>query len=338
MLATARQLEILDLRHFSAPALRPLLREQAALWERRLLWDYSRSVELLLEYVDSRSLTGYVALRGGRVAGYTFGVSEATKAVLGDVYAFGEAETRSNPVCDRLVDHLLETLQATPGLHRIESQLLLFPDGALHSTLVARGMRPFPRLFMVCPTSTAQLGPQPHAPLDSGISSGAAAAALPLPRTERWQPEAFAAAAALIHESYAGHMDSNINDQYRTLGGAQRFLHNIVHFPGCGVFDPSASWLLYQPRTGALEALILCSRVRHDAVHITQICVRPAFRGQGLGRGLLRHCLQQLALNGIRTVSLTVTEANTGARRLYEEQGFRTQHRFEAWVWDKARG
>src|SRR5579875_3747407 len=155
MFAPARQLEVLDLRHFSAPALRPLLQEQVAVWERRLLWDYSRSVNLLLEYIDGRSLTGYVALKSGRVAGYSFGVCEASKAVLGDVYAFGEGERRDNPVCELLLEHLLETLQATPGVERIESQLLLFPDGALHGPFGSRGMQPYPRLFMVADLTSA---------------------------------------------------------------------------------------------------------------------------------------------------------------------------------------
>src|SRR5579875_2827028 len=118
MLATSAQLEVLDLRHFSAAALRPLLEEEAAVWQRRLLWDYSRSIELLLGYVNSRSLTGYVALKQGRVAGYGFGVCEAAKAVLGDVYAFGEGERAANPVCEALLEHLIETLQATPGIAR----------------------------------------------------------------------------------------------------------------------------------------------------------------------------------------------------------------------------
>ena len=38
-------------------------------------------------------------------------------------------------------------------------------------------------------------------------------------------------------------MDSEINDQYRTLSGSLRFLNNIVRFPGCGTFDPEGSFV-----------------------------------------------------------------------------------------------
>ena len=320
MFASARQLEVLDLRHFGASALRPLLLDEAALWERRLLWDYKRSIQMLLEYVDSRSLTGYVAMRGGRVAGYAFGVCEATKAVLGDVYAFGEGEQLDNPVSELLLHHLLETLQATPGIDRIESQLLLFPDGALYEPFTSCAMRAYPRHFMVCDLPV----PLPSVPTPpSGY------------QPERWQPESYVPAAALIHQAYQGHTDSEINDQYQTLTGARRFLHNIVHFPGCGIFDATSSWVLRDPGSGELVGVVLCSRVRSDAAHITQLCVRPGTRNRGLGSMLLGHCLAQLEAHGMRTVSLTVTENNRGARQLYERFGFGTLHRFEAWVWNK---
>ena len=323
MFAAQTKLEILDLRHFSSPALRPLLEEQAAKWERRLHWNYLRSIELLLEYVDNRSLTGYVAPQRGRVAGYAFGVCEAAKAVLGDVYAFGEGEQRANPVCDQLLTHLVETLQATPGVDRIESQLLLFPEDALRGPFRESGFRAYPRCFMTC-----DLDGSPALP-PSTIPRGL--------RLERWQPELYLPAAALIHAAYLGHTDSEINDQYRSLFGAQRFLHNIVNFPGCGVFAAADSAVLRDERTGALVGMVLCSRVREDTAHITQLCVRPGVRGRGLGKLLLSHCLAHLARKGTRGVSLTVTEDNLGARRLYAQHGFHVLQRFEAWVWEKRR-
>lgn len=329
-----QHVEILDLRHFSGVALRPLLEQEAEVWERRLVWDYSRSIDLLGEYLDNRSLTGYVALQGGKIAGYIFGVCEASKAVLGDVYAFGEGEQQTNPICAILLEHMLETMQATPGIDRIESQLLLFPEGALQGPFLTHDLHPHPRCFMLstlAPTKAA-------VPLD-GHAPASPRRDLPQAQDtshlERWSADAYDEVAALIHEAYIGHADSEINDQYRTLAGARRFLHNIVHFPGCGVFDAAGSWLLRDPRTGALQGAILCSRVQNDAVHITQLCLRHRERGRGLGHLLLSHCLAELAANGARTVSLTVTESNTRARRLYEQHGFKTLHRFEAWVWNK---
>jgi len=321
--SASAQLEVLDLRHFNAAQLRPLLKEEAARWEHRLRWDYSSSIELLLEYLDGRVLPGYVAMYSGKVTGYTFGVMEGAKAVIGDAYAFGETEGLSNPVCETLLHHLIEMLQATPGIDRIESQLLMFPVGALAGPFLSRGFRSYPRLFMIGDV-TAAAGVDEIVALPAGL------------RLEAWQPEFYDAAAELIHRSYVGHMDSGINDQYRSVHGSLRFLHNIIRFPGCGAFDAGNSWVLRDERTRLPQAMLLSSRVREDVGHVTQLCVLPALRGLGLGRMLMQQAARVLAKRGGTALSLTVTEANDVARRLYDELGFKTLHRFEAMVWDSS--
>ena len=79
--------EILDLRHFAAPVLRPVLEAEGELWAARLHWDYQASARLLMQYLDNHMLPGYAALSSGRVVGYVFCVYEETKAVIGDVFA-----------------------------------------------------------------------------------------------------------------------------------------------------------------------------------------------------------------------------------------------------------
>src|SRR6266702_8171206 len=106
-MASGLSLEILDLRHFAAPMLRPVLEAESAVWRERLNWDYLASAKLLLQYLDSRSLPGYVAVDAGKVAGYIFCVYEDTKAVIGDVFAFPEGlsgELREATNCFRVVD------------------------------------------------------------------------------------------------------------------------------------------------------------------------------------------------------------------------------------------
>ena len=315
-------IEILDLRHFAAEQLRPLLTDQARRWDQRLRWDYSQSAELLLEYIGNRVLPGYVAVRDRAVIGYTFCVFEAAKAVIGDAYAFGEGESLENPVCDTLLTHLIETLQATPGMERIESQLLMFPSGAL-PPFHNKGFLAIPRLFMGLPLASAAAEPRPETRLPEGL------------RLIPWHDRFYDAAANLIHRAYATHIDSRINDQYTTVHGSLRFLHNIVRFPGCGTFDPVNSWVLARPASaGQIEGLLLCSQVRRDIGHITQLCVSPALRGFGLGRALLQRCAAEFHRRAFHGISLTVTEANLEARRLYEDFGFTALHHFEAMVCD----
>src|ERR1700724_1504189 len=144
-MASSLSLEILDLRPFAAPMRRPVLEAESARWRERLNWDYLASAKLLLRYLDSRSLPGYVAVDSGKVTGYIFCVYEDSKAVIGDVFALpegvpgrlpGEASgfllgdrSAGREVEESLLQRLLELLLHSPGVDRIESQLLLHRDG-----------------------------------------------------------------------------------------------------------------------------------------------------------------------------------------------------------------
>ncbi len=318
------QVEVLDLRHFAARQLRPLLEEEARLWQARLRWDYKSSTELLLQYLDSRILPGYVALDRGRVCGYTFCVHEGHKAVVGDAFAMDEDPGRAMQVTNMLLRHLLELLRHSPDVGRIESQLLLHDAGQIAKVFEEVGFRPYPRLFMEWEFGGA----------GQRSWSGALMNDLAL---MPWMAVDYQASAELVHAAYVGHLDAEINDQYRTLHGSLRFLHNIVRFPGCGVFQPEHSWVLRERASGQLVAIVLCSKIAGDVAHVTQICVAKAYRGHGLGKMLLRHTAMRLAEAGYAAITLTVTEANGPAVRLYEEMGFEVKRRFEAMVLETGR-
>jgi len=325
-MTSPQQIEILDLRHFSAKQLRPLLEQAADSWYRRLRWDYRSSTELLLQYLDSRILPGFVALHRGRICGYTFCVYEGHKAVVGDLYA--AADTQSPlAVAHTLAQHILETLNASPDIDRIEAQLLLFDSGVLAP--VFSNLNPnrpaftaFPRLFLEY-NLTPRNQPAPVLGVPRGFEF--------IP----WNSNFYQATAELIQLSYDGHIDSTINDQYRSLAGSLRFLHNIIRFPGCGIFDPHSSWVLRDRATNVIAAIILCSRVAPDVAHITQLCVAPAFRGQRLGRLILDHTMGRITQQHYTAITLTVSEANIAAMNLYAGAGFTTRHRFDALVLDK---
>ena len=84
----------------------------------------------------------------------------------------------------------------------------------------------------------------------------------------------------------------------------------------------------------ALAGVILCSRVRHDVGHVTQICVLPDYRGRGLGKALLAATMRNLGQRKFSILSLTVTEANERAVELYRHLGFETKWVFDAFVWE----
>lgn len=322
-MSSALQFEVLDLRHFSAGNLRPLLDAESRVWSDRLHWDYRGSAALLLQYLDSRVLPGYVAVENGRVMGYIFCVYEGHKAVIGDVFALGTDEDAAE-VRDKLLQHLLEMLQNSPGITRIESQLLLHPHGSHNRVFLDAGFGIHERIFMEWPLTPAMAAPDAE-----GWRPGAGI------EMRRWSEGDFATASRLIARAYEGHQDSYINEQYRTAQGSHRFLHNIVRFPGCGYFDPDSSRTLAAHGDPELAAVLLCSRVREDAGHVTQICVAPEHRRKGLAGGLMMECARNLARRKFSLLTLTVTASNRTAVSLYERLGFRGTHRFDAMVWDQ---
>jgi len=321
-MSVATQIEILDLRHFSARQLRPLLEDEAGVWKRRLRWNYESSSELLLQYLDSRILPGFVALDRGRVCGFTFCVYEGHKAVIGDAYAISSEPGQGILIVERLVGQLLDLLLHSPDVERIESQLLLYDTGIIDNRFLEAGFRLYPRLFMEYDQRS--------------VSASSSGVVLPTwLKLSSWTTACYQPAAELIHEAYTGHIDASINDQYRSLHGSLRFLHNIVRFPGCGTFEAAASWVLRDTGTGALAGMLLCSRVAPDVAHITQICVAAPYRRHGLGRALMEQFIRHMADGGFSAITLTVTESNRDAVQLYESLGFTVKHRFNAMVKDK---
>ncbi len=317
----ASEIEVLDLRHFSARQLRPLLEREAEVWRDRLRWDYRSSTELLLQYLDSRILQGFVALDRGRVCGYTFCVYEGAKAVIGDAFATGHTTMGDADATRVLLVHMLEMLRHAPGTDRVESQLLLFNAGVFADLFSGPEYTVYPRLFLEC-----DLGPRARE-----LETATVPAEVEL---SPWEDGDYRAAGELIHACYVGHSDGRINDQYRSLHGSLRFLHNIVRFPGCGLFEGGLSRMLRERRSGALAGMVLCSRVGSQVAHITQLCIAQAYRGRGLGRVLMDRCAQGLLNAGFDAITLTVTEDNGPAVRLYERFGFTLRHRFDAMVLD----
>ncbi len=315
-------MEIVDLRHFGSADLRPLLERESREWSESLAWDYHGSAEMILRYVDAKILPGYAAVSRGRVCGYAFFVYEGSKGVIGDLYVEngqgGEASVRA--LEEQLLTHVIETLQNSPGIHRVEAQLLMHPADAVARPFLEEGFHRYRRLFMVWPLN--------------GRREAAAVPAMPPDiHVRRWSEADFSSAATVITVAYRNHVDSEINDQYRTVGGSQRFLNNIIRFPGCGVFDIESSLVAIHKPSKTMVALILCSRVKEDVGHVTQVCVVPEHRGRGIGEGLMLASADNLWRRRFKSLSLTVTEANERAVELYKKLGFHIARVFDAFVW-----
>ncbi len=296
-----------------------------------LAWDYSSSADMIMRYLDAKILPGYAAIERGRLVGYCFFVYEGNKGVVGDLFASGSNHggLSSAEIENRLLRHVIATLQQSPGVRRIEAQLLIHSSGEAAAPFLHEGFRRYPRLFMKLP-----------------LQSGATPAGAPVPAIQSsrqlpaeieirgWTDQDYQPAAGLIAAAYRGHIDADINDQYRSMTGSLRFLNNIIRFPGCGVFDERSSFVAVHRRTQTNLGLILCSRVKDDTGHVTQVCLLPEFRGQGIGEHLIARTYQALTVRGFVLLSLTVTQANERAVQLYERLGFVVSRVFDAFVWE----
>ena len=108
-----------------------------------------------------------------------------------------------------------------------------------------------------------------------------------------------------------------------------------MRFPGCGVFDPAASFVAFHLPTHTRIGILLCSRVRHDVGHITQVCTLPEFRGPASASIFCAIATPISPPAASRELSLTVTEENQRALALYRRFGYQHVHTFDGFVWER---
>jgi ribosomal protein S18 acetylase RimI-like enzyme len=309
---------VLDLRQIRGADLDYLLEEESKTWREQLDWDFQASAGLVRRFVDMQALSGFALVVNGRPIGYTYFVCEERKGLIGDLYVLREFATVENE--SRLLQTVLDTLVKTPLVRRIESQLMMLRNANRMTLPYWRHLRVFNRIFMEIGLTGVE-----RLPIGSALRTVA---------IDNWNEYRQDEASALIANAYQGHIDSEINDQYRSAGGARRFLQNIIQYPGCGCFFHPASLAAFEVKTARMCGMCLSSLVSPDVGHITQICVSKAVRGQGVGYELIRRSMLALAEQGCRKASLTVTSSNLEAIQLYERLGFRTTREFAAYVWE----
>jgi len=321
--ATAPSPSLVDLRQLRSEDLNVLLDEEVATWRQLLDWDFGKSADLVRRFVDMQALSGFALVDDGEAVGYAYYVLEEHKGLIGDLFVRDVFRSVENQKW--LLQSVLRSLTATPQIDRIESQLMMWH--AAGGLPMPRHLSSFERNFMMLEMSRAALEPapgrgRPSAPMASRVY------------VNKWSDQYQEAAAQLIAAAYLGHVDSLINDQYRSVAGARRFLFNIVQYPGCGMFFKPASVAAFDRLTGRICGICLASMVMPYCGHITQICVAPGVRGTGVGYEMLRQSLTLLRAAGCRKTSLTVTASNREAIKLYEDIGFVTTRKFSAYVWE----
>ena len=335
--------QIVDIRHFDGREFSSLLQAESRVWGKDLHWDYTSSAKLISTCIDEKRLSGYALVNGRSIEGYTFFFYEGEKGLIGDLFVPPESGGLAQAVI--LIEHVIETLLATPGLHRIEAQLPHFTFEALHACFRSHGFECYLRRFMAIPLSRRNS----VMPSDgSGNDNHSGEESVPETRDrdgpaalsdsfaiEPWERKYDRRAAELLFSAYRHHVDASINDQYNSLEGTNRLIENIVRHRGCGEYLSAYSRVAVYKPTRQLAGILALTAVRPMTAHIPQIAVAREFQGRGVGRALMEGAFQGLAAKGYREVSLTVTDLNSGAVRLYERLGFETFRTFGAFVWHR---
>ena len=326
------EFDIIDIRRFEAKDFSSLLEAESEAWFNRLHWDFAASVRIINSCLREKRLSGYALMCDGRIRGYCFFFYDGEKALIGDLFVHPDVAGQGHE--RRLLDHVVETLLGTPGLRRIEAQLPHFGRDELESAFLPHQFQSFPRRFMRLP-----LKGDPTAPSNATDEPGAPAHQKPpIPGNIRlipWERSLDEEAAELLYESYRRHVDAMINDQYASVTGASRLIENIVHHQGCGEFLPRVSRMAIHHPSELLAGILTVTGIRRNTAHIPQVAVAGVFQGRGVGSALMEAAFRDLSRNGYEEVTLTVTDTNAGALRLYERVGFETFKTFGAFIYSR---
>ena len=325
--------EIIDIRRFEAQEFSDLLEAEARAWSNTLRWDFGSSVRIINSCLRDKRLSGYALVGDGRIRGYCFFFYDGEKGIVGDLYLHPELANLGHE--REILEHALETLLATPGLRRIEAQLPHFEREELKSCFIARGFQSYLRRFMSLGLKSSKRAAIPEPPSESPSEGRWVREDIEL---TPWQKRFNDDAAEMLYQSYQKHVDALINDQYASVLGATRLIENIFHNQGCGDFLMHVSRMAVHRPTQKLAGILTVTRVRPRIAHIPQVGVGPSFQGLGFGTAMMQGAFQDLREDGFEQVTLTVTDANAGAVRLYQRLGFETFKTFGAFIYEKNRG
>lgn len=321
--------EIIDIRRFEPKDFSNLLDAEGRVWDEKMRWDFAASTRVITSCLRDKRLSGYALVDRAKIQGYCFFFYDGEKGIIGDLFIHPDLNSLGHE--RELLEHSLETLQATPGLRRIEAQLPHFKVEELESCFHPHHFKAYLRRFMALALET-----RPQVATDSGDQPSAQKAWWQqsielIPWDKRLHDEA----ADLLYQSYRRHVDAMINDQYTSVMGTTRLVDNIFQNQGCGDFLAHISRMAIHRPTHQLAGILTVTRVRPRTAHIPQVGVGKSFQGVGIGTAMMEAAFRDLAQAGFQEVTLTVTDANSGAVRLYHRLGFETFKAFGAFIFDR---
>jgi ribosomal protein S18 acetylase RimI-like enzyme len=124
--------------------------------------------------------------------------------------------------------------------------------------------------------------------------------------------------AEVKYRCFRDELDSLVFPCLGDRAGCRRLMREIRRKPG---FLPAATWMIGSE--DGFVATIQGVVDRGPIGSIQNVGVVPEYRGLGLGRSLVRKCLDGFLRAGVSRVTLEVTAENVPAVRIYRDVGFR---------------
>jgi ribosomal protein S18 acetylase RimI-like enzyme len=295
-------------------SLSALLDEEERAWFAELAWDYAPVRDILMSFMLQNLLPGFIALKGAQVVGYGYFLTHQNKGIIGTVYAPVSEDQRE--AGDGILGLMIKSLKDLQQITRIESQILPFHDLNLTAGFTRHGFECYPRYFLELDLQAPLRQKEPTL----------------IDRIVPWDASHLQGAAVATWNSYQDEPDAEICEDYCSVAGCENYLRSLIENPGCGIFQPEASFVGLDSR-GVPCGFVICSRTSAFAGMIPQIAIPPSHQGRGLGNALMHRALTRLKTMGMRTVSLTVTKKNRRAFEWYQRIGFRIRKEFNAHVW-----
>jgi ribosomal protein S18 acetylase RimI-like enzyme len=307
-------LQVADLRTVEAAELADLWEHELRLWRDHLRWDVSGRMATVRRLIDRGALAGKAVRLAGRVVGYTsFGIAGRRGAISSFVLSpsWG-TEAAAQALLRATVDELRRQ-----GAQRIESSVVASACPWLAPAFERQGFRTYWRDFL-----RLELEPG-RRPAETGGEV----------QLEPWRDADLYEAAAILQAAYAGGVEAEMYELYRSAEGCQRVLDEILRQAVCGIPLVEASALARY--RGRRVGLIAVTQIAPQQAHLAQVAVLPEFQRRGIGRSLLDYSLARLTERRFATLSLIVSRANAHALKLYRALGFQTVLACPAFVWGR---
>lgn len=316
-------MEIAPLRATSLNELEAVFREEIETWNRQLTWDYRPAQTLIKSFLAVSPMPGFAVKNdNGESVGYIYFVVDRPVAFIGGAYVLHRF-SESKAYC-LLLDRAISFLTKLKIVERIETQLFPF-NFDFAPIFREKQFTALKRFF-----------------LSVELTDGKPATAEAISKSEQsspyklaeWNQKLLKRGAKVIYDSHIGSPDHFLCRDYQTEAGCVRLLRNLVEHPACGQFSPEETKLALDSK-GRLCGILIASRINPDTGMVPQLSIRRDHQGRGLGSMLMRSYLRGAGESGLNRTTLSVSEENARACRLYRNLGFEPLKEFYAYVWQR---